>query len=99
MKPKWCMINVFADIIGLDDTYRADRLNDAAVWDRFMDEVFKRTETIADETIRNALNSIDTDEFQCWIDDPGFWSLVNTEIHRRLNVVKTLLPSQHQGTR
>lgn len=97
MTPKDCMINVMADIIGLDDTYKADRLNEAAVWSRFMDEVFKRMDTVEDQTIRDILNTIDTEEFHEWIDDPGFWTAVNAEIDRRLNVIKTLLPSAHEG--
>lgn len=97
MTPKKSMINVMADIIGLDDTYKGDRLNDATVWDRFMDEVFKRMDGIEDEVIRDALNGIDTEDFQRWIDDPDFWAAINQEIERRLNLVKTLLPSRNQG--
>ena len=97
MIPLNCMINVMADLIGLDDTYKGSRLNDPLVWDRFMDELFKRMETIDDEDIRESLNSIDSEDFQCWIDDPGFWSAIEQEIARRLNVVKTLLPSRNQG--
>jgi len=97
MTPRGCMINVMADIIGLDDTYKGDRLNDPSVWERFMDELFKRMETIDDEDIRELLNSIDREDFQCWIDDPGFWSAIEQEIARRLNVVQTLLPSRNQG--
>lgn len=97
MTPKTCMINVMADIIGLDDTYKGDRLNDEAVWTRFMDDVLKRMDTVEDETLREILGSIDTEDFQEWIDDPAFWMAVNAEIDRRLNVVKTLLPSPHEG--
>jgi ATP-dependent RNA helicase RhlB len=97
MTPRNCMINVMADLIGLDETYKGDRLNDPAVWDRFMDELFKRMDQIEDKGIRDLLNSIDTDEFQCWIDEPGFWSAIQDEIDRRLNLVKTLLPSRNQG--
>jgi len=97
MTPRDCMINVMADLIGLDETYKGDRLNDPAVWDRFMDELFKRMDQIEDKCIRDLLNSIDTDEFQCWIDEPGFWSAIQDEIARRLNLVKTLLPSRNQG--
>ena len=67
------MINVMADIIGRDDTYANDRLNDPETWDQFMQAVFKRMDTVEDESVRNTLNSIDTDDFQKWIDDPGFW--------------------------
>lgn len=97
MTPQDGMINVMADLIGLDDTYKGGRLNDPSVWDRFMDELYKRMDTIEDENIRDMLNSIDSEEFQCWIDDPGFWSAIEEEIVRRLNVVKTLLPSRNQG--
>jgi hypothetical protein len=97
MPPKSCMINVMADIIGLDDTYFGDRLNDGATWQRFMDEVLRWMETIEDERIRELLNRIDTDEFTRWIDDPGLWSAINDEIRRRLNVLKTVVPSKHQG--
>ena len=95
--PKTCMINVMADIIGLDETYSNDRLNDPSVWDRFIGEVFARMDTVEDEAVRDALNSIDSDEFQQWIDDPAFWAAINQEIERRLNIVKTLLPSRNQG--
>ena len=98
MTPKACMINVMADIIGLDDTYKADRLNDSSVWDRFMGEVFERMDKIEDDTIRDILDGIDTEEFQEWIDDPAFWQAINQEIERRINVMKTVLPSRHQGT-
>ncbi len=91
------MLNVMADLIGLDDTYAGDRLNDPDVWARFMDALFQRMDEIEDERIRDALNGIDTEEFQAWIDDSGFWSAVEQEITRRINVVKTLLPSRNQG--
>jgi hypothetical protein len=97
MTPRNCMINVMADLIGLDETYKGDRLNDPSVWDRFTDELFKRMDMIEDEHVQNLLNSIDSEDFQCWIDDPEFWSAIEKEIVQRLNVVKTLLPSQHQG--
>lgn len=97
MTPRNCMANVMADLIGLDDTYNGDRLNDPEVWDRFMEELFKRMDEIEDETVRDLLNSVDSEDFQCWIDDPGFWSAIEEEIARRLTVVKTLLPSPNQG--
>lgn len=97
MTPKDCMINVMADIIGVDDTYKGDRLNDAGTWTRFMDDVLKRMDTIEDEAVRDILSGIDTEDFQEWIDEPAFWIAVNAEIDRRINVVKTLLPSQNQG--
>ena len=97
MTPRQCMINVMADIIGLDDTYTNDRLNDPGIWDRFMQAVFDRMETVEDEAIRDTLNSIDTEEFQQWIDAPGFWAAVNDEILRRMNMITTLLPSKNEG--
>ena len=97
MTPKNCMINVMADLIGLDDTYAGDRLNDPGVWDRFMHDLFKRMDQIEDDAIRDTLNSIDTEEFQSWIDDPRFWATIEEEIARRINVFKTILPSRNQG--
>ena len=97
MTPQDCMINLMADLIGLDDTYSGAKLNDPDIWDRFMQVVFQRMDQITDEPVRSKLDSIDTEDFQTWIDDPRFWSAVNAEIDRRINVVKTLLPSPHQG--
>ena len=97
MTPKDCMINVMADLIGLDEIYSGDRLNDPTVWSRFMSEIFKRMDEIEDKEIRGLLESIDTEEFQGWIDDPQYWLSVEREIQRRINVVKTLLPSKNQG--
>ena len=91
------MINVMADVIGLDETYMSDRLNDPAVWERFINDLFKRMNKIDTQPERGQLDSIDSEEFQCWIDDPAFWAAVNEEIARRLNVVRTLLPSPNQG--
>jgi len=97
MTPKDCMVNVMADLIGRDDTYSGDRLNDPEVWARFMSEIFKRMDEIEDEEVRSLLNSIDTEEFQEWIDDPHYWMAIEQEIQRRINVMKTLLPSRNQG--
>ena len=97
MTPKECMINVMADLIGLDDTYSGDQLNDPEVWSRFMEAIFRRMDAIEDAGIRDQLNGIDTEEFQAWIDDPQYWLSVEREIQRRIQVVKTLLPSKHQG--
>ena len=97
MTLRQCMINVIADIVGLDDTYTNDRLNDPKVWDQFMQAVFKRMETVEDGSARKALNSIDTEDFQQWIDDPCFWAEINDEIKRRLTIFKTLLPSENEG--
>jgi hypothetical protein len=60
-----------ADLIGLDDTYTGDRLNDPTVWDRFMDELFKRMDAIEEEEIRETLNSIDTETFNAGSTTPG----------------------------
>ncbi len=92
------MMNVMADIIGVDDTFSGDRLNEEAVWQKFMSRVFKRMDAIEDEDIRSALSRIDTKDFQQWIDDPGFWREINDEITRRGQVLKTLMPSDNQGT-
>lgn len=97
MTPRDCMINVMADLIGLDDTFGGDRLNNPETWDRFMEALFQRMDEIEDERIRKPLDSIDTEDFQSWIDDPEFWSAIEGEITRRINVVKTLLPSPNQG--
>jgi hypothetical protein len=91
------MINVIADIVGLDDTYTNDRLNLPDVWNQFTQAVFKRMDTVEDESIRDILYSIDTEDFQQWIDDPLFWAEINDEINRRLTVFKTLLPSKNEG--
>lgn len=97
MTPRHCMINVMADLIGLDDTYTGGRLNDPGVWDRFMHNLFERMDKVEDQHIRDVLNSIDTEDFQVWIDDPEFWTCVEAEIVRRINVFKTILPSRNQG--
>ena len=97
MTPRQCMINVMADLIGLDDTFGGDRLNDPEIWARFMEALFKRMDEIEDQSIREPLDSIDTEDFQSWIDDPEFWSAIEDEIARRINVVKTLLPSRNEG--
>ena len=97
MTPKECMVNVMADLIGVDDTYSDDRLNDPEVWGRFMSDIFKRMDAIEDEEVRGLLNSIDSEEFQEWIDDPRYWLTIEQEIQRRITVVKTLLPSRNQG--
>lgn len=97
MSSKQCMINVMADIIGLDEQYQGEKLNDDAVWKSFMDEVFKRMDTVEDDQIRAVLNSINAKEFQQWIDDKAFWMEIENEIIRRGQYLKTLLPSEHEG--
>lgn len=97
MRSKECMLNLMADIIGLDDTYTGDKLNDGSVWDQFIQDIFKRMDTIEDEEIRQILSGITSEEFQGWIDDPDFWRDVDAEITRRGHMFKTILPSQRQG--
>ena len=86
-----------ADIIGLDDTYTGEKLNDASIWQKFMDELFKRMDTIEDQNIRQILSGITKEEFQEWIDDPTFWLGVDAEIMRRGQMLKTMLPSEFEG--
>lgn len=97
MDGRACMINLMADIIGLDDTFAGDRLNDDACWQQFMDQVFQRMANFPDDAIRAKLNAIDRHEFQQWIDDPAFWRQIDAEIVRRGQVFKTLMPSTQQG--
>jgi hypothetical protein len=97
MTPKECMLNLIADIVGLDDTYSGDKLNNATVWEQFMNDLFKRMETIEDDNIRQILNSITKEEFQEWIDDPTFWFAIDVEITRRGHLFKTMLPSGFEG--
>ncbi len=97
MSPKVCMLNLMADIVGVDDTFVGNKLNDEAVWQKFMEEVFKRMDSIEDDEVRSLLHSIDKEEFQEWIDDPAFWQAIDEEIVRRGNLFKTVLPSNHQG--
>lgn len=97
MSPKECMLNLMADIIGVDDTYAGDRLNDESVWEQFMQDLFKRMDTIEDKEIRGTLESIDKEDFQEWIDDPVFWRAIEAEITRRVNLFKTILPSENEG--
>ena len=97
MTPKECMLNLMADIIGLNDTFTGNKLNEEDVWQKFMQKVFKRMDSVEDDDIRCLLNGIDKEEFQEWIDDPAYWQAIDEEIVRRGNLVKTLLPSNHQG--
>ena len=97
MTPKECMLNLMADVIGVDEKFGGDKLNDDDVWLQFMQEVFKRMDNIEDENIQDMLNSIDKEEFQEWIDDPTFWQEIDAEIVRRGNMVKTVLPSKCEG--
>jgi len=91
------MLNLMADIIGLDDTYTGDKLNDESVWNSFIQAVFKRMDQIEDEEIKQILDGITQSEFQEWIDDPAFWQDIDQEISRRGNLIKTLLPSRQAG--
>ncbi len=97
MTPKECMLNLMADIIGVNDTFAGDKLNDETVWQNFMQEVFKRMDSIEDDEIRHILSGVDKEEFQAWIDDPAYWQAIDEEIVRRGNLIKTILPSNHQG--
>lgn len=91
------MLNLMADVIGLDETYVGDKLNDESIWNQFMQDLFKRMDSIEDEKIRDALDCITREEFQEWIDDPAFWQSIDAEITRRGNLFKTLLPSENEG--
>ena len=97
MNRKECMLNLMADIIGVDDTYAGDKLNDDSVWQQFMDDLFKRMDTIEDESIRQTLAGITKEEFQEWIDDPTFWLAVDEEIIRRGHLLRTMLPPEFEG--
>lgn len=97
MNSRQCMINVMADVIGLDETYKGDRLNDPDTWQRFMADVFKRMDDLSDEAIKDTLNAIDRTEFQQWIDDPSFWMDIDAEIKRRGQIFKTMMRSDHEG--
>lgn len=97
MSPRECMLNLMADIIGLDDSYTGEKLNDESVWNEFMSAVFSRMDSIEDEKIRKILDHITSEEFQEWIDDPVFWQSIDAEITRRGNLFKTILPSDQAG--
>ncbi len=97
MSAKDYMINLMADIIGFDETYKGDRLNDEDVWHQFITRVLERMETIEDRDVHDALNGIDRLAFQAWIDDPRFWEAVEAEIARKVQLLKTLLPSANDG--
>ena len=86
-----------ADIIGDSEDFDGDRLNDPAVWTRFMRIVLDRMEVYPDEEIRLVLDTVDREQFQKWIDDPRFWSDLNLELDRRAQVLMTLLPGEIQG--
>jgi len=97
MDARLCMINVMADVIGANEDYGHDRLNDDRVWQRFMDDVFRRMETVEDQAVREILAGIDREQFQQWIDDPAYWQEVDAEIQRRIQVLQTVLPSDACG--
>jgi hypothetical protein len=97
MNARVAMIHVMADIIGASNDYDNDRLNDPAVWQRFMQEVLDHMDMFPDKEIRLILEGIDRDQFQQWIDAPLFWEELNHEIERRAQVMLTLLPSEQQG--
>ena len=98
MTPKDYMMLLMVDIIAGNDGYGADSLNDAAVWDRFMGDVFERMDNYPDEDVKTMLNSINRDAFQQWIDDPSFWDDISREIERRAQIAMTILPSERHGT-
>lgn len=97
MTSREAMISVMADIIYASNAYDDGRLNDPAVWQRFMEEVLAHMEDHPDPEVRRILDEIDRDQFQQWIDAPPFWEDLNKELERRGQVMMTLLPSDHQG--
>ena len=97
MNARVAMIQVMADIISGSNDYDNDRLNDPAVWQRFMQEVLEHIDMCPDPEMRRTLEAIDREQFQQWIDAPPFWEDLNQEIERRAQVLLTLLPSEHQG--
>ena len=97
MNSRKTMIHMMADIIGASNDYDGDRLNDPAVWHRFMQQVLAHIDTFPDEEMCRILNGIDLEQFQQWIDTPLFWEDLNQEIDRRGQVLMTLLPSENQG--
>lgn len=97
MDPQKCMITIMADVICSSNDYDDDRLNEKSVWEQFMCEVLERMELCLDEEMRKALDGIDREQFQHWIDEPLFWEQLNQELERRAQVLMTLLPSEHQG--
>ena len=97
MNAREAMIQLMADIIGESNDYDDDRLNDPAVWHRFMQEVLARIDGCPDDELRQVLEAIDRGLFQEWIDSPLFWDDLNLVIERRGQIMMTLLPSEHQG--
>jgi hypothetical protein len=91
------MIGVMADIIGASDDFDGDRLNDPTVWGRFMQIVLDCMETYPDKDTRLILDTINREQFQEWIDEPGFWDELNQELDRRGQVLMTLLPTENHG--
>lgn len=97
MNAREAMIQLMADVINASHDYDNDRLNDPAVWQRFMQQVLARIDDCPEEALRRLLEDIDREQFQGWIDSPVFWEDLNQEIERRGQIMMTLLPSQHQG--
>lgn len=91
------MLNVMADIIWLDDPYKADRFDDETLQDQFIDAIFLQMETIEDERVRNLLTSIDREKFQEWIDDPRYGEAIDYEIDQRKEVKRGITPGSRQG--
>lgn len=98
MTAREAMIHIMANVIGASNDYDGDRLNDPAVWERFMQEVLEQMEVCPDEEMQPVLDDIDREQFQQWIDEPLYWEDLNLELERRGQVMMTLLPSEHQGS-
>ncbi len=97
MYSKHCMVNLMADVIGSDDRYTGDGLNNGDTWNNFIQDVFNRIDTIEDDDIRNVLNSTNKETFQNWIDDPEFWIDIDNEVVRRNQLIKTIMPVDQGG--
>ena len=97
MNAREAMIQLMADIIGASNEYDNDRLNDPAVWHRFMQAVLTHIDECPDDELRHVLEEIDREQFQEWIDSPRFWDELNQMIEQRGQIMMTLLPSEHQG--
>lgn len=91
------MINLMANVISVSTEYDGGRLNEPQVWERFMHEILAQMEICPDQEMRQTLETIDREDFQQWIDEPGFWEELNQELERRGQVLMTVLPSEQQG--
>ncbi len=97
MNARTAMIHLMADIIISSNDFDNDRLNDPAVWQRFMQQVLAGIDTCPDDALRRVLEAIDREQFQRWIDSPPFWDDLNQEIDQRAQIMMTLMPSDQQG--